>query len=315
VAGGSERWFFKAIEAVERATPALAATSARVGGTLFIEPVQQLAIRRIPERPVKRFLMSNATTPNRFALTREEIARYHHDGFLGPFAMHTPEEMEPIRDRIHHILETDGPNPKMRTHSRHIDHRTVFDLVSHPAFLDRAESLLGPDLVSWTSNFFVKEPGIGKETPWHQDFNYWPIEPIVNMTAWMAIDETTTENSCVNLIPGSHKKIVPHISCAGDDGKIFGEMADPSHFDASKARAMELKAGEFFIFNERMLHQANPNRSSKRRVGLAMRITIPIVRIDHDLGSLFKGHYNLVVRGEDRMGFNRLGQPPSPRDH
>jgi ectoine hydroxylase-related dioxygenase (phytanoyl-CoA dioxygenase family) len=168
-------------------------------------------------------------------------------------------------------------------------------------------SLYGDDLVLWATYFFAKDPG-GAEIPWHQDLNYWPLEPLVNVSAWMAVDPATVENSCVNIIPGSHKRVIPHVKSHA--GAAFGEMADPAQFVVREARPMELKPGEFFLFNEKLLHQSEPNRSKKRRIGFSMRVTVPFVKLTHDNPPLFPGHYNLVIRGEDRLRFNRVGQPP-----
>jgi ectoine hydroxylase-related dioxygenase (phytanoyl-CoA dioxygenase family) len=251
---------------------------------------------------------SFAAPAGTFRLTRDEVNHFHEQGFLGPFALCTPDEMTGIRERIEReTLTTDGPNPRTRVQCRHLDQRFLYDIAAHPAIVDRAESLLGPDLVLWATYFFIKEPG-GKEIPWHQDFNYWPLEPVVNLSAWLAIDPVTVENSCVNIIPGSHKKIVPHLPSR--DGMAFGEEADPAQVDASKAVPMELKPGEFFLFNERTLHQSERNRSQMRRMGMTMRITVPFVKITHDTPPLFPGHANVMLRGQDRMGFNRIAPPP-----
>jgi ectoine hydroxylase-related dioxygenase (phytanoyl-CoA dioxygenase family) len=247
--------------------------------------------------------------PGSFPLSSAEVARFHEEGYLGPFALCTPQEMAEIRARIEReVLTTDGPSARTRLQARHLDHRLVYDLCTHPAILDRMESLFGPDLILWASYFFAKEPG-GKEIPWHQDFNYWPLEPVVNLSAWLSIDGADVENSCVQIIPGSHKDIVPHIKSR--DGMAFGEEADPDQIDTSKAINMELAPGEFFLFNERLLHHSEPNRSNRPRTGLAVRITIPLVKITHDIAPLFPGHYNIVARGNDHMGFNRLGEAPS----
>src|SRR4029077_17843466 len=124
--------------------------------------------------------------------------------------------------------------------SRHLDCRVVYDLCSHPAIVERMASIYGPDLILWRSNFFIKNPG-DPEIPWHQDGNYWPIEPAVNISAWLAIDESTVENSCVQLLPGTHRRILSHIQST--PGMAFHEMADPARYDASKAINMELKPG------------------------------------------------------------------------
>lgn len=244
-----------------------------------------------------------------FALSREEVARFHAEGVLGPFPLCTTEEMETLRGRIEtEVLATPGPNPKTPLQCRHLDRRVVYDIVTHPAILDRMASLIGDDLILWATYFFNKEPG-GKEIPWHQDFNYWPLEPVVNLSAWIAVDPVTRENSCVRVIPGSHKKIVPHVPSR--EGMAFGEEADPAHVDDSKVVDMELRPGEFFLFNERLLHQSNRNQSDRRRLGLTCRVTVPFVRLEHDRPPLFPGHQNIIVRGTDRMGFNRLATPPS----
>jgi ectoine hydroxylase-related dioxygenase (phytanoyl-CoA dioxygenase family) len=243
-----------------------------------------------------------------FPLSTAELHQFHTQGYLGPYAACTPDEMAIHRARIEkEVLATDGPNQRNRLQCRHLDNRLVYDLVTSKPVLDRMRQLYGDDLVLWASYFFNKEPG-GSEIPWHQDLNYWPLEPVVNISAWMAIDDVTQENSCVNIIPGSHKKVIPHIKSA--DGMAFGEMADMSGIDMSKLIPMILKPGEFFLFNEKLLHQSNKNISNKRRLGLTCRVTVPFVKLEHDNPPLFPGHEVLLISGQDKLGFNRVGKPP-----
>ena len=60
---------------------------------------------------------------------------------------------------------------------------------------------------------FCKVEKNGKETPWHQDGEYWPIKPLETITVWLAIDEVTQENGPLQYIPGSHmgKKLEEHL--------------------------------------------------------------------------------------------------------
>ena len=255
--------------------------------------------------------MSTVTTDitSDHRLSAEEVARFHEQGFLGPHTAVSPDEMAVIRERIdHEVLKRDGPNPRNRVQSRHMDSKVVFDLASHPAIVDRMASLYGPHLLLWASYFFVKEPG-GSEIPWHQDLNYWPLEPIINISAWIAIDDVKIDNSCVQILPGSHKKIVPHVKSR--DGMAFGEEADERYFSQDKIVNMELEPGEFFLFNEKLLHHSEKNRSNRRRMGMSVRVTIPIVKIQHDVAPLHPGHAAILLRGEDYMGFNRLIAPPT----
>lgn len=251
--------------------------------------------------------MTTADSP--IALTPDEINHFHHQGYLGPFAAVSPDEMATIRERIERdVLTADGPSDT-RTQARHLDHRFIYELAASEAIVGRLRSLIGDDIVLWTSYFFNKEPG-GAEIPWHQDFNYWPIEPAINFSAWLAIDPVTTENSCVNVIPGSHRSVVPHIKAR--EGMAFRIEADPAQVKTDKAVAMELKPGEFFLFTEKLLHQSNANTSNMRRMGMAMRFTLPWVRVlDHEAPPLFPGHACVMVSGTDRFGFSRFTDPPS----
>jgi len=252
---------------------------------------------------------TNARKPGQFKLDREQIAFFHENGFIGPLTLCPPEEMAGLRRRIEtEVLTTVGPNPKNPSQCRHIDKRVVFDIVTDPAVLDPMQSLYGADLICWATYFFTKEPG-GVEIPWHQDLNYWPIEPLINISAWIAIDRVTKANSCVQLIPGSHKSIVPHIKSVGE--MAFGEMADPVYVDQSKVIDIELEPGQFFLFTEKTLHHSNKNVSNMRRMGLTARMTLPIVKISHEVPPLFPGHVALIASGRDTMGFNRIGNPPT----
>jgi ectoine hydroxylase-related dioxygenase (phytanoyl-CoA dioxygenase family) len=119
----------------------------------------------------------------------------------------------------------------------------------------------------------------------------------------MALDDVTTENSCVQLIPGSHTRT--HRMVKSPPGMEFSEMTDPDAVDPSKAINMVLKPGEFFIFNERILHHSDANHSNKRRMCFVIRMTVPFVKIP----PLFPGHKLMMVSGEDRFGINEYGQP------
>jgi len=260
------------------------------------------------------------TSVANYSLSAEDVARFRDDGYLGgPYQLCTPEEMAVIRDRIDREVFTADPwfataipqyevkRGSTRTQWRHLDQRLVYDLCAHPAVAGRMASLYGPDLILWRSLFFVKNPGAA-ESPWHQDWRSWPmLQPQVNVTAWIAITEVTLENSCMQVIPGSHKQAIPHLGSVDPNAPDFAHP-DPAHFDASKAVPMELKPGEFFLLDERVLHYAAPNQSTKRRIGLAVRVTVPTVKVDH--AQCFVGHKVIVINGEDRMGLNQMTSPP-----
>ena len=159
----------------------------------------------------------------KYQLNRDEVDFFVANGYLGPYAAMPPDDMAEIRREIEEkVLASDGPNPRSRGQSRHMDQPAIYDLATHPAIIERIACLLGPDLVVWATNLWLKNSG-GVEIPWHQDINFWPLEPPVNTSAWIAIDDVTVENACVKIIPGSHRASLPHTKA--EPGMAFGEMA------------------------------------------------------------------------------------------
>ena len=237
------------------------------------------------------------------ALSAEEMDQFRTQGFLGPFALCSPEEMGARRPAIEAVLESEPPDHRQKVHNRHLDHRLIWDLATDSEIIGRMQCLYGDDLLMWRTNFFVKEPG-AKEIPWHQDHNYWPLEPPIIASAWIAIDESTVENSCLQVIPGSHRRTLPHVRATEDMG--FAEMGDLDYLDLSQAVDLEMRPGEFILFNERTVHHSESNRSQKRRIGLAVRVVVPIVSVlKYDAPE----HALVQISGRDPMGFNKVVDP------
>ena len=81
------------------------------------------------------------------------MARFRRDGYLGPFALCSPDEMAVLRPEIERVLATDPANGDGRVHNRHLDSRAVYDLATRPEIVERMACLYGPDLLLWRTNF------------------------------------------------------------------------------------------------------------------------------------------------------------------
>lgn len=243
------------------------------------------------------------------SLSAQERFLFRQQGFLGPFTLCPPAAMQELKPALEAVLRTPPPDHPRSENNRHLDQALIRKLVTHPEILARLRVLYGPDLLLWRTNFFVKDPG-SKEIPWHQDFNFWPLEPPVIVSVWIAIDRASVENSCVRLIPGSHRLVVPH-TVVTDDSKYpgFGIEAAPNLIDDRLSVAMELEPGQFFIFNERTLHGSPPNRSDKTRLGLTARFVVPLVQV---MAWDSPNHALMLVSGQDPIGQNRV--LPLPKD-
>ena len=65
------------------------------------------------------------------------------------------------------------------------------------------ESILGPNLLCWTTNFFIKEPKSPGFVSWHQDAFYWGLSKDDVVTAWVALSPANLESGCMKFVPGS----------------------------------------------------------------------------------------------------------------
>ncbi|HCL28751.1 MAG TPA: hypothetical protein DIC52_09980 [Candidatus Latescibacteria bacterium] len=236
-----------------------------------------------------------------FRLTEEQTLALHEQGFVGPLTLWDPAETITIRQLLEGFYLRD-PDPSVGQNIRFVKHPEIIELCRRPQLTEAMASVMGEDLFLWRIGFFNKEPHETRgEIPWHQDRNYWPLEPVMVCSAWVAVDDVDIDNSAMHVIPGSHRQLVPHI--AATEGQVFQQQADPDHFDRDQAVPIEMRAGQFVLFNERLLHWSKPNTSDRRRFGLAIRVLPPQVRVlryDSD------AHALVQLRGGDPLGFNRL---------
>lgn len=239
-------------------------------------------------------------------LTAAQRSRFDEVGYLAPLRFRPAEEMAALRAALDEVLERDPGVPGGdRWGARHQDCRLVYDICSSPEIVDRVASLLGPNVLLWNSVFISKEPG-AVEIPWHQDRDYLLLEPNINATVWLAIDDATAANGCLQVVPRSHGTYLPHTPRQRRDE--FDARADVPEALKQQAVKVELRAGEFILFHKRLLHHSGPNQSNGRRLGLAVRYTVPGVKVRTE--SFFEGYRVYPVRGADPVGANPVGVPP-----
>jgi ectoine hydroxylase-related dioxygenase (phytanoyl-CoA dioxygenase family) len=241
-----------------------------------------------------------------FSLSDEQTRQFHEQGFLGPFRLWDESETDGIKAMLEERF-IDNLDSRIPYNNQFLTHAEFTELLKRPQLTDRMASIMGEDLFLWRVGCFNKPPNDPnpKEVPWHQDRNYWPLEPMMVCSARLAVDDVDLENSCMHVIPGTHREMVPHIPARED--QEFHEQADPEHYDESKAVPLILKSGEFVLFNERLMHWSAKNRSDRRRLGLAIRVLPPQVRVmSYDC----EDHGLVQIRGGDPLTFNRLVVPP-----
>jgi non-haem Fe2+, alpha-ketoglutarate-dependent halogenase len=246
-------------------------------------------------------------------LTPAQIEGYARDGFLSPNPALTREEaaaclgkLETFERTLGGSLTSDGVDGRYRART-HVLLSWVHALTRHPAVLDAVEDLIGPDILVYTSTWFIKEPESAAIAAWHQDATYFGLRPYVHVTAWLALTDANAENGCMEFLPGSHHGgqrphragvVAGSVNRAGQ--AIVGEIDD------TPATHAPLRAGEFSLHHTLTLHRSQPNRSHGRRIGLA--ISYVPTSVEH-LGVKHKTPA-MLVRGVDTYGHFDLEPAP-----
>jgi len=296
-----------------------------------------------------------------FALSQDELASFHQNGYIGPLTVYKPEEMDrmwkTIRrqtlDRSHAAYteaEALSGTTNIANYDRHLDIDLLAQHICNRRIVGRVASILGPDLLCWRSEFFPKYPG-DEGTDWHQADTFanasgkpqllWPGESETDfgagtLTVWTAFTDSTLENGCLQIIPGSQNKMnydetkrmdyrAERINEETKDGVrrgFFGYDYRQLQFDPSwkpseeDAFSLVMEKGQCVIFWSTLMHASLPNISSGKdyRMGFASRYVPTKVRVYPDTdriheygGSISLDKWGAVLaRGSDSYGHNKI---------
>ena len=137
--------------------------------------------------------------------------------------------------------------------------------VTHPRLLSLIHGLYGANIRYFGDEAQLKPARVGSAPPWPQDAPYFHSEPMDVATVWIAVDDATRENGCIEVIPGAHRQgVLPR----PDSGKAWFEEGE---FDVSDAVHAEVSAGDAIIFDLQLPHGSGPNHSNTRRRSMICR--------------------------------------------
>jgi ectoine hydroxylase-related dioxygenase (phytanoyl-CoA dioxygenase family) len=173
-------------------------------------------------------------------------------------------------------------------------------LARDPRILDVIEDLLGKNILLYYSMLMMKPARQGFRAPWHQDFAFFVHDRAALVAAQLYLDDSTLENGCIHVVPGSHKSgLLNHFH----DGQ-FTEIVqgDTTTFDQEQV-AVPVKAGGMAIWHCLTLHSSPPNTSQHPRRAIVFEYKDPSARL---LGGSFSPNEirpaGLMVRGHDPSG-------------
>ena len=193
----------------------------------------------------------------------------------------------------------------------HFIHPELLQWALNPSILGLVEPILGHDLALFSTHFICKPKGNGKRVPWHEDSAYWrgQIEPMNVCTVWLALDSSTKENGCMMVIPRSHIEAQAGFSDYQDineDKAVFPNEIIKAHRDDARRVYLELEPNHASLHDSRIQHGSEPNVSTLRRCGWALRFCSTASRFNY--GRFDGAHQVYLAQGCDIAG-NHYADP------
>lgn len=208
--------------------------------------------------------------------SNEQLKQYHKDGYFHMKNLFDKEEI--------------GLLHKSATADRTLDNKSYgrqdgeggtvrLSLWNHPGdniygmfarcerMVNRAEQILDDEVYHYHSKMILKDARIGGAWAWHQDYGYWYQNGVLYpnlVSVFIAVDPSTKENGCLQVIKGSHLLgRVDHVLTGEQSG------ADMERVDEALNRLdlvyVVMEPGDAVFFHANMLHRSDQNKSENSR--------------------------------------------------
>jgi ectoine hydroxylase-related dioxygenase (phytanoyl-CoA dioxygenase family) len=151
-------------------------------------------------------------------------------------------------------------------------HPAFHDLVFHPKILDMVENLIGPDIQLHHTKLNLKPPSSREARfEWHQDYPFFPHSNFDLLAVMVFFDDSTEENGCLTVVPGSHKW-GPRNHLFAKDGAFSSQLEDKSVVqEPSRWLKVPVPAGGIELHHCNMLHSSTANRGARPRSAMVIQ--------------------------------------------
>lgn len=265
-----------------------------------------------------------------YLVTDEEREAFKADGFVHLRGVLSPaevDEIEVVYDRfLRRAIPVPGKDFNDMTTGEHGTDPAGYAILNvmvprryHPAWVGNiyerrtasiARQLCGESMTIDFDQLLAKHPNRPDAVfGWHQDQAYWiDTDDRRTATCWLAVDDSTVDNGCMQFLPGSHRQpIRPHRPLHGDRATSHTLVTDLRPGDA--LRAVPIRRGDITVHGEGVLHGSGGNRTSDswRRAYIVVYRSVDTVRRERELG--FTHSHNDALAVLERVDGLAAGGP------
>lgn len=247
-------------------------------------------------------------SPAAAQLSDEHLARYDRDGFLAPLQVLDQQQVRQLQACVDRICgDLQGVEGQLyeveRAHLQRPDEVVTHflggwlveplleELISLPSVTAPLATLLEvEELRLWHDQVFSKPARHPGHVPWHQDYSYWTrATPARHITIHIALDDTSEDNGCLHMVPGSHRwGLLPSVPFDAPMDALLDHIS-PRQRAEFQPVAVRLRAGEASVHHSHVVHGSYQNRSDGPRRSLVINYMHPDTRSADGTSPLLRG--------------------------
>ncbi|TFI52260.1 hypothetical protein BLD44_021470 [Mastigocladus laminosus UU774] len=234
------------------------------------------------------------------SLTSNEVGHFYKYGFFFPIDTISEEEAREFVKDLHgyEIIISNSGSEFLKIHKDfpkiHLLTTWADKLVHEPRILDAVESIVGPNILAWSSGIFTRLAGSNAQIAWHQDVAYFGLDNFERaVRVWIALTPTNPENGTMRFAPGTHRHGIKEHAYAGRDAEAIAQGEQVLlPVDESQTVDVVLRAGQCSFHHLAIAHASGPSRASIDRINFTIDYIAPDVRplTSPDSALLVRGH-------------------------
>ncbi len=157
-------------------------------------------------------------------------------------------------------------------HAQHLLDPVYKNIVKELDFanIGRALGIVQPRAVQ--SMHIFKQPSIGGEVGLHQDSTFLYTQPKSCIGFWLALEDATVENGCLQALPQGHKIPLKQRFKLSKNGGTEFECLDNTPWPKAPLALLEVPAGTLIILHGQLPHYSAANTSSKSRQAFTLHL-------------------------------------------
>ena len=149
----------------------------------------------------------------------------------------------------------DGSLDIRKVHNDILEYPRMLELYTRSKIMNVVHKLVGDEIYVHHTKYMCKPANGGVRKPWHQDLAYWheqKREGLKMVTVWIALDQSTKENGCIQVVPGSHNILLDHYH-------VEDFMVDETLIKENEIVFAEMEPGDALYFHVKVLHASAKN--------------------------------------------------------